>query len=225
LIDSLDSTIRNLDWTPRGTEWGSYYSMTNYSDGAFEHKKQLVSEWTKRVRPAMVWDLGANNGIFSRVALDSGAYVGSFDIDPAAVEQNYRRVKQEKLENLLPLLLDLTNPSPAIGWANRERDSFHGRGPADLVMALALIHHLAISNNVPLSQLAGFFAATGRWLIVEFVPKTDSQVMKLLVSREDIFPNYTRAGFEAAFGESFAVREAVEIRESERVLYLLEAKS
>jgi hypothetical protein len=225
LIDSLDSTIRKLDWTPRGTEWGNYYTMTNYSDGAFEHKKQLVSEWTKRVHPAMVWDLGANNGVFSRVAHDTGAFVGSFDIDPAAVEQNYRRVKQEKLENLLPLLLDLTNPSPAIGWANRERDSFHGRGPADLVMALALIHHLAISNNVPLPQLARFFAMTGRWLIVEFVPKTDSQVKKLLVSREDIFPNYTRAGFEAAFGETFSIREAVEIRESERVLYLLEAKS
>jgi hypothetical protein len=158
------------------------------------------------------------------VAHDTGAFVGSFDIDPAAVEQNYRQVKLEKLENLLPLLLDLTNPSPAIGWANRERDSFHGRGPADLVLALALIHHLAISNNVPLAQLAGFFAATGRWLIVEFVPKSDSQVKKLLVSREDIFPEYTRGGFETAFTTLFTIREAVEIRDSERVLYLLETK-
>jgi len=224
LIDSLDATVRKLDWTPRGTEWGDYYNLTNYSDGAFEHKKQLVSEWTKRIQPAMIWDLGANNGVFSRVAHDTGAFVGSFDIDPAAVEQNYRQVKQEKLENLLPLLLDLTNPSPAIGWANRERDSFHGRGPADLVLALALIHHLAISNNVPLAQLAGFFAATGKWLIVEFVPKSDSQVKRLLVSREDIFPEYTRAGFETAFTTLFTIREAVEIRDSERVLYLLETK-
>jgi hypothetical protein len=225
LIDSLDSTIRRLEWAPRGTEWGNYYDFTNYTDRAFEHKKQLVSEWTKRVRPAMVWDLGANNGVFSRVARNSRAFVGSFDIDPAAVEENYRQMKKEKLEDLLPLLLDLTNPSPAIGWENRERDSFHGRGPADLVLALALIHHLAISNNVPLPQLARFFAATGRWLIVEFTPKTDSQVQKLLVAREDIFPNYTRQGFEAAFGALFAIREAVEIRESERVLYLLESKS
>lgn len=223
LIDSLDAAIRKLDWRPRGTEWGNYYKITNYSDQAFEHKKQLVETWTKRVAPAMVWDLGANTGVFSRVARGSGAYVCSFDVDPAAVEQNYRLMKQEKIENILPLLLDLTNPSPAIGWANRERDSFHGRGPADLVLALALIHHLAISNNVPLSQIAGFFAMTGKWLIIEFVPKTDSQVKKLLVSREDIFPNYTREGFEAAFGAVFRIHEAVEIHDSQRVLYLLEA--
>ncbi len=133
-------------------------------------------------------------------------------------------MKHDKTENLLPLLLDLTNPSPAIGWANRERDSFGGRGPADLALALAVIHHLAISNNVPLPQLADFFAETTKWLVIEFVPKQDSQVQKLLASRKDIFPAYTREGFEAAFAERFAIREAVEIRESERVLYLMERK-
>jgi ribosomal protein L11 methylase PrmA len=170
----------------------------------------------------LVWDLGANKGVFSRVAGETGAYVISSDIDPAAVEQNYRQMKEEKTEKLLPLLLDLTNPSPALGWANQERDSFRGRGPADMLMALALIHHLAISNNVPLPQVAEMLSILGRWLIIEFVPKSDSQVQKLLVSREDIFPNYTRAGFEAAFQERFAMREAVSVRESERVIYLME---
>lgn len=224
LIESLESTIQKLDWTPRGTEWGNYYDITNYSDAAFEHKKQLVGEWTKRVQPAIAWDLGANNGVFSRVVSLACPYVVSFDIDPAAVEQNYRQVKNDKTENLLPLLLDLTNPTPAIGWANRERDSFGARGPADLVLALAVIHHLAISNNVPLPQLADFFAETGKWLVIEFVPKPDSQVQKLLVSRKDIFPNYTREGFEDAFKEKFTIHEAVEIRESERVLYLMESR-
>ncbi len=225
LIDSLDATIRKLEWKSSGTEWGNYYEITNYSDSAFEHKKQLVEAWTKRVNPRLVWDLGANNGEFSRIAAGgSGAFVVSYDIDPAAVEQNYRRVKADKTQNLLPLLLDLTNPSPAIGWANRERDSFTQRGPADLVLALAVIHHLAISNNVPLAQLAEFFAEAGAWLILEFVPKSDSQVIKLLASRQDIFPSYTRAGFEAAFLERFMIHEAVEVRESERVLYLLERK-
>ncbi len=222
LIDSLDSTVRKLDWKPGGTEWGNYYEITNYSDAAFEHKKELIREWSARLRPSLVWDLGANRGIFSRVAGKSGAYVVSSDIDPAAVEQNYRQVKSEKTENLLPLLIDLTNPSPSIGWANEERDSFGSRGPADMVLALALIHHLAISNNVPLPQLADFFARTGKWLVIEFVPKADSQVQKLLISREDIFPNYTREGFEAAFGQRFRIAEAVDVRESERVLYLLE---
>lgn len=223
LIESLDSTIRKLDWKPGGTEWGNYYDITNYSDAAFEHKKRLVQEWTTRLNPAQVWDLGANRGVFSRLAQETGAYVVSFDIDPAAVEQNYQQMKAEKNEKLLPLLLDLTNPSPALGWANREREAFGARGPVDLALALAVIHHLAISNNVPLTQLADFFAETTKWLVIEFVPKADSQVQKLLVSREDIFPTYTREGFEAAFRERFKLHEAVNVNESQRVLYLMEA--
>jgi hypothetical protein len=222
LIDSLDSTVRKLEWKPGGTEWGNYYDITNYSDAAFEHKKQLVREWSSKVKPSLVWDLGANTGVFSRIAGEGGAFVVSSDIDPTAVEQNYRQMKQEKTEDLLPLLLDLTNPSPSLGWANEERDSFGGRGPADMVLALALIHHLAISNNVPLLQVADFFAKLGRWLIIEFVSKPDSQVQKLLISREDIFPNYTSEGFETAFQQRFKIVEAVNVRESERVLYLME---
>lgn len=222
LIDSLEAAVRKLDWNPGGTEWGNYYDITNYSDAAFQHKKQLVGEWTARVKPARVWDLGANNGVFSRVAGEAGAYVVSSDIDPAAVEQNYRQMKADKTENLLPLLLDLTNPSPALGWSNQERDSFSARGPVDLILALALIHHLAISNNVPLSQVGRFFRGLGKWLVIEFVPKADSQVQKLLVSREDIFPNYTREGFEAAFRQNYAIREAVPLQDSQRLLYLME---
>ena len=222
LIDSLDSAVRKLEWKPGGTEWGNYYDITNYSDAAFEHKKQLVHEWSGKIKPALVWDLGANNGVFSRVAGEGGPYVVSSDIDPAAVEQNYRQVKEEKAENILPLLIDLTNPSPSNGWANEERASFGARGPADMVLALALIHHLAISNNVPLRQVAEFFADIGKQLVIEFVPKSDSQVQKLLVSREDIFPAYTREGFEAAFQQRFKICEAANVRESERVLYWME---
>jgi len=172
-----------------------------------------------------VLDYGCGSGILAIAAARFGAaQVDAVDIDPAAVERNYRQIKKEKTENLLPLLLDLTNPSPAIGWANRERDAFGERGPAELVLALALIHHLAISNNVPLPQLVDFFARTGKWLIVEFVPKSDSQVQKLLVSRQDIFPDYTREGFEAAFNGKFKLHEAVEIQEAQRVLYLMEVR-
>jgi ribosomal protein L11 methylase PrmA len=224
LIENLESTIKKLTWAPHGTEWGNYYDNTNYSDAAFEHKKQLVGEWANRVKPSLTWDLGANRGVFSRVVSEMGSYVLSFDIDPAAVEQNYLQVKSDKSNNLLPLVLDLANPSPSIGWANRERESFGARGPADMILALALIHHLAISNNVPLPQLAEFFANTGKWLVIEFVPKSDSQVQKLLASRADIFPNYTREGFEFAFREKFILHEMISVRESERVLYLMEGK-
>ena len=224
LTENLESTIRKLTWDPAGTEWGDYYENTNYTDGAFEHKKQLVREWAVEKKPALVWDLGGNTGVFSREAASSGAFAVSFDIDPAAVEQNYRTVKTKKEQNVLPLMLDLTNPSPALGWNNNERDSFVTRGPVDMALALAVIHHLAISNNVPLMQLSKFFAARCKWLVIEFVPKSDSQVQKLLASREDIFTEYTRDGFEKAFCERFIVHQSVSVRDSERVLYLMERK-
>jgi ribosomal protein L11 methylase PrmA len=225
LIESLESTVKKLTWKPAGTEWGDYYENTNYTDSAFEHKKRLVKEWSAEKKPNLVWDLGGNTGVFSREAASSGAFTVSFDIDPAAVEQNYRTVKTKKEQNILPLVLDLTNPSPAIGWDNAERDSFGARGPADMALVLAVIHHLAISNNVPLPQLANFFAARcRRWLVIEFVPKSDSQVKKLLASREDIFSAYTREGFESAFSKRFNIHKAESVRDSERTLFLMERK-
>jgi hypothetical protein len=117
--------------------------------------------------------------------------------------------------------MDLTNPSPDLGWDHAERSSLLGRGPADVVLALALVHHLAISNNVPFSRLAGFFARAGRWLILEFVPRGDSQVERLLITREDVFPDYTREGFESAFSKEFEIVRTEPIAGSERILYLL----
>lgn len=224
LIDSLRNTVKKLEWNPAGTEWGNYYEITNYTDAAFLHKKELISEWLKERKPTQVWDLGANNGIFSRLASDQGVFTVSFDIDPAAVEQNYQQVKGAKEKSLLPLVLDITNPSPALGWHNRERESFIERAPADMIFALALIHHLAISNNVPLTQLVDFFHAMGKWLIIEFVPKSDSQVKKLLQSREDIFDEYTLEDFERVFESRFTIHNKVKINEAERHLFLMERR-
>jgi ribosomal protein L11 methylase PrmA len=225
LIENLDTTVKKMQWTPAGTEWGDYYNITNYSEVAFQHKRELVSEWLARVEPGSVWDLGANDGTFSRLVSDRGIHTLAFDVDPAAVEQNYLNVKSKKEQYLTPLLLDITNPSPAIGWHNRERDAFLERGPADMVLALALIHHLAISNNVPLPQLSEFFADTGKWLVIEFVPKADSQVQKLLTSRKDIFSNYTLEAFEEAFQARFSIHEKVAVKESERFLFLMEKRN
>jgi len=225
LIESLESAVKKLEWKPAGTEWGNYYAITNYSDSAFEQKKKIIAEWLEQIKPASVWDLGANNGEFSRLASARGIFTVAWDIDPSAVEQNYRRVKSEKEQNLLPLVLDLTNPSPALGWANSERDSFGQRGPVDTALALALIHHLAISNNAPLSRIADFFADTCQRLVIEWVPKSDSQVQKLMRSRKDIFDGYTREGFESAFEARFKVKAAVDIPDTERRLYLLENRT
>jgi hypothetical protein len=221
LIDSLDTTLKGLQWRPAGTEWADYYNATNYDDAALEQKRDLVAALIDQVQPKTVWDLGANNGMFSRVASERGIQTVAFDIDPAAVEQNYRTVRKNKEKNLLPLVLDLTNPSPALGWDHRERMSLSERGPADCVLALALIHHLAISNNVPLDRLAQAFAHLGRWLIIEFVPKEDSQVQRLLQTRLDIFSHYNAPDFEAAFSHAFEIVERREIQGSKRTLYLM----
>jgi ribosomal protein L11 methylase PrmA len=224
LVESLGKAVDGLHWKPKGTAWGDYYDATNYSTAAFEQKNRIVKGFLERARPGLVWDLGANTGVFSRLAAEMGCMTVSADYDEAAVEKNYQEMRRQKETHLLPLVLDLTNPSPAIGWHNQERDSFLARGPADLVMALALVHHLAIANNVPLPDLAEFFAGIGRWLIVEFVPKADSQVQRLLASRNDIFPDYTAEGFERAFCQAFTLHERVPIEGSQRIMYLFEKK-
>lgn len=221
LIDSLRRTVAGIKWQPGGTEWGEYYTFTNYSDDAFASKKLLVAQLITKAAPKTVWDLGGNTGEFSRLASDYGASTVCFDIDPVAVEKNYRVMKQAHETHHLPLLFDLTNPSPAIGWANSERASLAGRGPADLVMALALIHHLAISNNLPFSIIAAYFSTLGEYLMIEFVPKTDSKVKILLSSRPDIFPSYHVKGFEAAFTKYYRIVERLPVEGTERTLYLL----
>ncbi len=226
LIDSLQSAVNKLHWRPVGTEWGKYYTQDSghYSEEALGHKGALVNRFIARAQPGSVWDLGANTGLFSRLASRSGIHTVAFDIDPAAVEINYLELVKKKETHLLPLVMDLTNPSPGLGWAHHERQAMLERGPADLVLALALVHHLAISNNVPLPQLSDFFAAAGRWLVIEFVPKQDSQVQKLLAWREDIFDAYTLEQFEAIFAERFIIHDQAPIQDTPRTLFLMERR-
>jgi hypothetical protein len=225
LVDNLESTIKGLSWQPKGTEWAEYYDITNYSSEAFEKKKAIVKDFISQTNGYTIWDLGSNTGAFSRAALVDKGLVVSFDIDPAAVEKNYLEVKKAKDTGILPLVLDLTNPSGDIGWASQERDSLNKRGPADVVMALALIHHICISNNVPMENFAQYLQSLGKFLVMEFVPKEDSQVKILLSTRKDIFPNYTIEGFESAFFPYFEMVKKVPVEGSLRVLYLLKSKS
>lgn len=224
LIDSLESGIRSLQWSPKGSEWSAYYEIHNYSPAGLDAKRDLIAAYLEQIRPRSVWDLGANTGRFSRIASGMQIPTIAFDIDPAAVELNYRQCVAERETYLLPLIADLTNPSPAIGWHNQERMGLLERGPAEAVLALALVHHLAISNNVPLERIAAFFHQAGQWLVIEFVPKSDSQVQRLLATRQDIFPDYHPQGFERAFSEYFVVRDMQKIPDSERCLYLMERK-
>ncbi len=224
LINSLEAAINGLHWQPRGSEWAEYYDNTNYSGEAIELKKKLVAEFLDKANPRHVWDVGANTGLFSRLASERGIPTIALDIDPAAVEKNYLLCRSQGSQFLLPLLGDITNPSPGIGWGNAERMSLLQRGPVDTVLALALIHHLAIGNNLPFAKIAEQFSRLAESLVIEFVPKSDSQVQRLLATREDIFPGYEEKTFEAEFSRFFHIAGSEKISGSQRTLYLLHKK-
>ena len=224
LIDSLESTVKKIKSPHNETEWGDYYTFTNYSETALNSKKNIIKNFLKQAEPQKVWDLGANNGLFSRLASDQCIETVAFDIDFMAIEKNYHTILKNKEKNILSLFSDLINPSPNLGWAEEERDSLSKRGPVDMVMALALIHHLAISNNLPFDNVAKFLSRLGKWLIIEFVPKEDSKVKKLLSHREDIFDHYTENDFEQSFGKYLFIKDKQAIEDSKRILYLMANK-
>ena len=224
LIDTLESAVSKLNWNPGITQWSNYYDETNYSKEALKHKKELIAGFLAKTDSKSVLDIGCNTGIFSRISGDRGIFTIACDMDPGAVEKNYRENKLRKETNILPLLIDAANPSPGIGWENNERESFMDRLSADTVFALALIHHLAISNNLPFCRIASFFSKICAHLIIEFVPKTDSQIKKLLASREDIFTQYNRENFEKEFCLFFTIVDSQKIRDSERIVYLMKKR-
>jgi hypothetical protein len=225
LISSLRSAIDSLKWAPVGTEWGEYYQATNYSTSSMSKKHQVIDEIIFSLSPSVLWDIGGNNGEFTRIASNKGIDSILFDIDYASIEKSYRKSKKEKERNLASFVMDFTNPSPSIGWNNKERLSIFNRKPADMVLALALIHHLCISNNLPFNFVMEFFARiTSKYLVIEFVPKSDSQVKRLLKTREDIFINYNQNNFENNFMNLFNIIKTIKVDDSERVIYLMEKK-
>ena len=224
LLESLESAVRSLKFRGASEVWSQYYDATVTGGKYLQHKQELVGRYLEQARPATVWDLGANRGLFSFLAASKGAETFAFDGDHDCVEMAYQECRRRSEAHLLPLWLDLANPSPALGWANTERSSWLERAQPDLVMALALVHHLAIGNNLPLGHIADFFARLGRWLIVEFVPKDDENAQKLLQVREDIFSEYTEPCFAAEFARRFEILESQRIHDSARMLYLMRRK-
>lgn len=221
IIESLERQIRKLKPNQKATSWEDYGSFHNYSDHSYQQKLKLVDTFIQQADPKTVWDFGANTGDFSRLASRRGIASIAFDIDPNAVEQGYLKSVAGQDTNIQHYIIDLFNPSPDLGWNNQERNSLRARGPADLLLALALIHHLAIGNNLPFSMISEFFSVIADWLVIEFVPKTDSKVKILLSSRKDIFSEYTVEKFESSFAADFSIIEKRRIRDTDRTLYLM----
>jgi len=226
MVDSLEGAVRATSLRKSRTEWAAYYDETNYSRESMSAKESLVVALAKKwlSDDPLVHDLGANTGRFSRLLAEEGFYVVAHDIDEMAVEANYQQGAESSELAVLPLVLDINNPSPALGWALDERASLTTRIAGRAVLALALIHHIAISNNVPMKIIAEFFAGIAARLVIEFVPKEDSQVQRLLATRDDIFSDYTIESFREAFGERFTILDEQEIEGTCRTLFALERR-
>lgn len=221
LVQSLRSTVESLRWHPIGTEWADYADSTSYGDEATAAKTRLVGQMLGEAGGRVVWDLGANTGRYSAIASGLGRRVVAFDADPAAAERHYASLRSDGRTDTTPLVMDLADPSPQLGWAGRERRSLAERADADVLLALALVHHLAIGRNVPLAMVLGWFAELAPQLIVEWVPRDDAMVRRLLAARRDRLDGYSEEAFQAALEERWSVVERAPITGSARVLYHL----
>jgi ribosomal protein L11 methylase PrmA len=222
-VAQLKGYIQGLEPKKEKTAWNNYYGETILSDAYLENKKTVVAEVLKGLRPERIVDAGCNTGAFSFIAASAASEVIAFDFDAASIDMLYLQARQRGIANLQMLVADITNPSPALGWHNAERSSLKERlEDADMVLALALVHHLALAKNIPLSFISSFFASlTGKWLLIEFVPKSDPKAQLLLQSRRDIFEGYTKEHFEAVLRQEFTIEREIQLLHSDRVLYLL----
>ena len=203
--------------------WLDYEEQCHYETEALQDKDRFVEEALARARPQMVWDLGCNVGRYSIMAARYAQYVVAMDSDEAAVGSVYERIGSE-YTNVLPLVVNLLNPSPSQGWAQKERQALGDRGAANFVLCLALVHHLAISGNVPLERIVEWLSTIAEAGVVEFVPKSDPMVQVLLRTRQDVYSGYTQAAFEEALKEHFEITDVACLPKSERVLYLFSRK-
>jgi hypothetical protein len=217
LVRSLKRTVSRIRSPNKPEFWKEYQAFRLYRDADVQRKKEYVEKAIREIQPGTVWDLGGNVGEFSRVAAASGAFVASIDSDPSCTEYLYRSLKKEgQARNLLPLTMNLANPSPGLGWDNRERASWRDRGPADLVMAL--IHHLVFSAQIPLPLVAEWMSRISRFILAEFVPPSDPMVQKLQKSSTLPHP-YSYELFQESFGRFFDFIDQVRL-ENERLLFL-----
>lgn len=221
-VAQLKGYIQALELKKEKTVWNNYYDETILSDAYLENKKAVIADVLKQLRAKRIVDAGCNTGAFSFIAASAASEVIAFDFDAASIDTLYQHARQRGTRNVHMLVSDITNPSPALGWNNAERANMKERvASADMVLALALVHHLALAKNIPLAFISSFFGdITKNWLLIEFVPKSDPKAQLLLQSRKDIFEHYTKDDFEAAFRGCFSIERTIALEHSERVLYL-----
>jgi hypothetical protein len=207
-VRAIAKLVDKLDWTPPETHWGGYRETCSYSDDDRAAKQRFVdAALDAATTKDLVLDLGANDGVFSRQAASKAGYVVAVEADPAVVDTLYRQLRAEGEKRILPIVMDLADPSPGGGWAGIERAGFAARAArADVTLALALVHHLAIGRNVPLPAIVDWLAGMGRTVVVEFVHAEDPMAQRLLANKPDgLFPDYDPDTFVRLLGERFDI--------------------
>jgi hypothetical protein len=217
LISSLKSAVSRIQWKFPQTLWQDYRDETSYSIEAFHHKELIIKEYLSSTQPEVVWDLGANEGHFSQLAKEFAKEVVSLDGDPVCIDRLFN-----KKTSILPLLMDLSTPTPSFGWGEGERKSLSERGPADLLMALALIHHLYISGGIPFVQIAEYFSKLCHHLIVEFIPLEDKKIIQMNLENRIHEDTYNESAFQSQFSKYFKIKQRNPITGSGRILFLME---
>jgi hypothetical protein len=221
LLKQLRAFIEKLSAAKAVSTWARYYSQTNYNDATFKRKTELVAAAFVGRRLGAVWDVGANDGTFSRIAGKSADRVLALDLDHNAVNAGYVEIKSGGDHHIHALIHDVENPTPALGFDSAERSTLEQRSKADAVMALALIHHLSITSNIPFEQSAGYFADRGEELLIEFVGREDSQVKRLLAQKNINYDWYTEENFRGAYLKRFELKSRHEIPGADRIFYHL----
>jgi hypothetical protein len=223
ILQSLTILIEKLKEPSKKTTWDDYYEHTILNTQYLKAKEELVLEFSSAVQGKSLLDLGANDGNFTKLLLPKYDYTIAIDGDYNCINKLYRFSKNNK-KHIYPVVSNLEHPTPAIGWNNTERDSLLNRIQVDTCLALALIHHLAISKNVPLQNICDLLATICNTLIIEFVPKSDEKVKVLLQNRIDVFHNYDEQSFETIFEQKFVILKKQIVATTNRSLYLMQKK-
>lgn len=215
----LRKLVSGLRWGRTSSTWSDYTSTHSYETSQLTAKMDFVRDAVVDQPRDVVWDLGSNTGNFSRIAAEHARYVVAVDADQLSVERLYQSLKSNGPANILPLVGNVADPAPGLGWLGRERQPLPDRSRPSLVLCLALVHHVALSANVPIGEFIAWVRSLGADAVVEFVSKDDAMSKRLLQNKEDVFPDYTREGFEAHFEQHFRIVRRHVLGDGTRTLY------
>ena len=223
-VRRLHRLVSKLQWQPANSEWSVYTSTTSYSIADAAAKEAFVHAAVESQRWNLVWDIGCNTGQFSRIAAKNADYVVALDADSLVVERFYQSLRQEQSTHILPLVMSLSDMSPGLGWRAQERKALTERGSPDLILSLALIHHIVISANIPMRDFVDWLASFHAALVIEFVTREDPMVKKLLLNKEDQYGDYTAANFEKCLSQHFHIVRKQPLASATRLLYFAQPR-